>query len=465
MSNVQEVFQQQKNKVIELRNTTAKERISWLKTFKANLLAAREEFQEAMAQDFRKPAAEVDLTELVPLISEINFYCKNLKSWMKPKKVGTPLFYIGTSSKIKFESKGRVLIISPWNYPINLSLMPVVAAIAAGNAVILKPSEFTPHTNKVISKVISQTFKSDHAIVMEGEVELAQELLALPFDHMFFTGSTNVGRIVMQAAAKVPCPVTLELGGKSPAFVDDEVDMKDAVSKLAWGKWLNASQTCIAPDYILIAPKHKNQFVQLLTETIAKFNGRSREDFGGIVHQGHFDRLKKMVQEVKEQGSEVIELTAENAEERRFPFTLVLNPSLDSQLMKEEIFGPILPILTKDSLQERIDVVNSFPPPLSLYVFSQNKKHIKQVLDQCQAGGTTVNDTIYHLANHCLPFGGVTHSGIGKYHGRHGFEELSHHRAVMTRHFGVGLSFFYPPYNERVRKLIDFMMKKLTPFF
>jgi aldehyde dehydrogenase (NAD+) len=461
------VFASQKKKALELRLSSAKERISKLKRLKDAINKFQPEIQKALYADFHKSPDEVDITEILPSIAEINDNLRHLRSWMKPKRVGTPITLFGASSQIIYEPKGVCLVIAPWNYPFYLSIAPIVAAIGAGNTVILKPSEFTPNTSLVTKRMLSEVFEKDEIAVFEGDVGVSSALLEQPFDHIFFTGSTPVGKVVMNAAAKNLTTVTLELGGKSPTFVADDADMKLTARRVMWGKFLNAGQTCVAPDYILMPKSKVDEFVKYSKEAMEEyFNSKDDQfqtspDFCRIVNAKNFSRVSSYIDDAVKQGAKVVYGGKVNASENFIAPTLLVDVPLNSKIMEDEIFGPLLPIITYDRMDDAISIVNSKPKPLALYIFSKSSKTAKYILQRTSAGGSVINDVILHLLNSKLPFGGINHSGHGSYHGHFGFKAFSHERSVLHQTKFPMSSLMYPPYTNFVR----FLVKQTTKWF
>ncbi|MEM8861937.1 MAG: aldehyde dehydrogenase family protein, partial [Chloroflexota bacterium] len=411
-------------------------------------------------------AAEVDLTEIYPVLTEIKHAIAHLKSWARPKRVEAPLALLGTSSYIKFEPKGVCLIISPWNFPFNLTIGPLVSAIAAGNTAMIKPSEMTPHTSAMMERLVKDLFEENLVAMFQGGIPITQALLDLPFDHIFFTGSPSVGKIVMKAAAAHLTSVTLELGGKSPVIVDGDVDIKDAAEKISWGKFINNGQTCVAPDYLLVHESIAKDFTSALIKSTEKqFRGRAKSieessDYARLVNDKHFIRLVEMLDISVSSGTKVEFGGESNGTTRYLAPTIVSQVPLNSPLMSEEIFGPILPILTYKNLEDAISQINKFPKPLALYYFGRSKKNQKSVLHQTSSGGVCINECVLHFNHANLPFGGVNNSGIGKSHGRHGFEAFSNEKAVLKQRVGLTSSkFIYPPYTPSVKRIIDLMVR------
>ncbi|MDE3245791.1 MAG: aldehyde dehydrogenase family protein [Acidobacteriota bacterium] len=462
-ASVQAIFARQQASRWRLAATGASERKAKLRRLLEALLARRVEAQEALAADFRKAPGEADLTELYPVICELKDALRHLGRWMRPKRVSTPLALLGSAGRIRQEAKGVVLIISPWNYPINLTLGPLVSAMAAGNCAMLKPSEHTPHTTAFIKRLLGDLFPEDEVAVVEGDAEAARALLELPFDHIFFTGSPAVGKLVMGAAAQNLTSVTLELGGKSPVLVDSSANLRDAARKIAWGKFINAGQTCIAPDYVLAHAEIHEDLVRELKAAVASFYGgdasawKRNPDFPRIVNASHFARLKALLESA---GGRVAMGGETDAGENYIAPTLLTDIAPDSAIMQQEIFGPILPILKMPSLDEAVRFVNARPKPLALYVFSGSAQAAESVLARTTSGGACVNDTVLHFIHMGLPGGGVGHSGFGKAHGYFGFEAFSNARGVLRQRTRFsGIQWMYPPYTPRVRKLIDLTLK------
>jgi aldehyde dehydrogenase (NAD+) len=432
---------------------------SWIK-------ANRPAIQRAIFNDFRKPAAEVDTTEVFPALDEIKLALDNLDRWTKPTKVDAPFTMLGTRGMVMYEPKGLCLIISPWNYPFNLSIGPLVSALAAGNNVILKPSEHTPHTSALIKKMIEEIFDANVVSVFEGGPEVSQALLKLPFDHIFFTGSPAVGKVVMKAAAENLTSVTLELGGKSPTIVTSSARMKDAAQRIAVAKFINNGQTCIAPDYVLVDERIAPEFITKLKEqTLKLFSGKDKNiqtspHYARIVNQKQFDRLNALLQDAINKGAK-LELGGPVEPGERFIHPMILSqvPG-DSLVMEEEIFGPILPVLTFQSFDEVIETINKKPKPLALYFFGSGQKELQRVKQETSSGAICVNDCAIHFLHHNLPFGGVNNSGIGKSHGYYGFMAFSNEKPVLKQLNGLtSFSLFYPPYTPLVQRIINWMLK------
>ena len=458
-----DLFNRQKVNQFIIGNTTYKERIKKLNALKRVLeVTYKEDIRKAMYSDFKKPNIETDLTEIYPVLSEIKFAKRHLKSWLKLQRVHTPLALLGASSYIKYEPKGVCLIISPWNFPINLTFGPLVSAIAAGNTVIIKPSEMTPNASKVMSAIVRELFDENEVALVEGTVEVSEELLKLPFNHIFFTGSPQVGKIVMKAASAHLTSVTLELGGKSPTIIDDSANLEKAVEKLIFGKFTNAGQTCIAPDYVFLKSELKEKFTELFKSKVEKFysmDAESSDSYCRIVNQKHFERLVSYIDEAKLNNSDIASGGTYNATDNFIEPTLIFDAPEDSKLMKDEIFGPILPVKMYSNIKETVDYINSKEKPLALYIYSKTKKNVDYILNNTRAGSGCVNHNLLQFLNHNLPFGGSNNSGIGKSHGFFGFEAFSNRRSLMKQHTIGATDLLTPPYTNFKQKLIDLTLK------
>ena len=457
------LFERQRKNQFNTSVTSYKARIKKLNTLKKALeITYKEELRAALYADFKKPYIETDLTELYLVIKEIKFARSQLRSWISKKRVKTPLTLMGTSSWIIHEPKGVCLIISPWNYPINLTFSPLVSAISAGNMVIIKPSELTPHTSKVMARIVNDLFNEDEVALVEGAVEESQELLQLPFNHIFFTGSPKVGKIVMKAAATHLASVTLELGGKSPTIIDKNANLNEAIKSIVWGKYLNNGQTCIAPDYVFVHESIKEQFYKVFREKVRSYYTEApveSESYARIVNERHFDRLISYLHDAQKKGATIISGGKYDADERYIEPTLVGDLPDYVSLFDEEIFGPILPLRTFDNVDEVIDFINSKEKPLALYIYSRNKKMIQSVISNTRAGTSCINTNAIQYSNHHLPFGGSNNSGIGKSHGYFGFQEFSNQRAILKRNMIGPLYLLLPPYNNFKQRLVDLTIK------
>lgn len=426
-------------------------RIEQLKILRQAILENEVAINNALWADLRKPKTETYITELGICFEEIKYTTKYLKSWTKPKSVGTPFLYCPASSKIYYEPLGVVLIIGPWNYPFQLVISPLIGAIAAGNCAVIKPSEIAANTSHLLAEILPKYFDPSFITVVEGGKETTQQLLEEKFDHIFFTGGTTVGKIIMSAAAKHLTPVTLELGGKSPCIVDADTHLDYTARRIAWGKFMNAGQTCVAPDYLLVDRAIKKDLLGHLKKYIQDFYGATPEtspDYARIINPHHFNRLCELLN-----AGEIIIGGDTNPDGRYIAPTVIDGVDWDSPVMQEEIFGPILPVLEYSDLSEAIALVNARPKPLALYFFSNNKHHQERVLQETSSGGVSINDTIIQLAVPGLPFGGVGDSGIGHYHGKASFETFSHQKSVFHQSFLVDLKLRYAPYKDKLKWL------------
>lgn len=458
--NISAVFKRQQVHQFTLARTTARMRIEKLRQLHAAVLRHRTAMQDAMAADFRKPLHEVDISEVITVNSEIRHTIRHLQSWMRPRRVQVRLPLLGSSARVVQEPKGVCLIMGPWNFPFNLNLIPLVAAVAAGNCVIIKPSEHAPHSAAVLRTIIAECFPEEEVAVIEGDVEVGQQLLELPFNHIFFTGSTAVGKIVMTAAARHLTSVTLELGGKSPVVVDETADLDRAASRIAWIKCLNGGQTCIAPDYILVHESVHDALVERLAFWIKKFYGESPEarqqspDLSRAIHDRQFQFVKGLLEDALERGAKLA-FGGTNDRETRFidPAVLTDIPG-DAAIWKHEIFGLLLPVRRYQNLEEAIAYINSGDKPLAFYIFSRREQPIRTVIRETRGGGVCVNECALQFFNPELPFGGHNGSGIGKYHGESGFREFSNARGIARQHSPYPTTnIFLPPYGSRLMNL------------
>jgi len=432
------------------------------------LHAHRTDIQQALLADFRKPAAETDLTEIWTSLVELKHTMSHLKKWMGPRPVGSSLALLGTRAWVQVEPKGVVLIIAPWNYPFYLAVGPLISAIAAGNAVVIKPAEQTPATAALLQKLCEDLFRPDEVLLLQGDKEVATELLKLPWDHIFFTGSPEVGKIVMRAAAEHLSGLTLELGGKNPAVVDETANLRDAAEKIVWGKFLNNGQTCVAPDYLLVQESVLPALLQELTAAIQRaYNptgaGIERsESLARIVNQHHFARLAGLLEDAQTRGATVAAGGTVDALQNYIEPTLLTNVPAGARVLEEEIFGPLLPVLTFKALPETTAYINARLKPLAQYVFSTSADNRRYLLENVSAGGAGVNETVLHFAHPELPTGGVGNSGLGKAHGHSGFLAFSNEKGVLRQRVGfTGIKAMYPPYTGKVQRLIDWLVKYL----
>ena len=419
-------------------------RIQQLQALERAIVANQDKIVAAVQSDLGRAAFEAYFE--IATLSEVKLALKQLKKWMKPRRVATSVDVFPASAWVQPEPLGVALIIGPWNYPFQLMMSPLVGAIAAGNCAILKPSEYAPEMSKVVTELVRSTFDSDYIAVVEGDAQTSQELLAQKFDHIFFTGGTEIGRIVMQAAAKHLTPVTLELGGKSPCFVDASVRLDYAAKRIAWGKFINAGQTCIAPDYILVDAAVKDEFIVQLKKAILELYGENpavSPDYARIVNQRQLDRLKSLL------GSGTIVIGGQvNDADRYLAPTVLDNVSWNDGVMESEIFGPILPILAYENLDNAIELVNQRPKPLALYIFSKSDNVQTTIVNTISSGGVCINDTVLQVSVGNLPFGGVGDSGTGSYHGKASFDTFSHDRSFLKRSILFDLDWRYAPYTD-----------------
>jgi len=463
-STIAAVFRRQQQFAMTLRTSTAAERVAKLKRLEAAVNKFRPALYQALAADLRKPQAEADLTEIMPVISEIRHTARHLKTWMAPKRVRPTMALLGTKASLRYEPKGVTLIISPWNFPVNLTLGPLACAIGAGNTAIIKPSEMTPNCSAVLAELIRETFAPEEIALFEGDAGVSTELLDLPFDHIFFTGSPAVGKIVMAAAAKHLASVTLELGGKSPVIVDATADVKKAAASIMWGKFVNNGQTCIAPDYVYVHETVMPAFLDAAKAAIAKMYGpdvQASPDYCRIVNDKHFSRVKRLLDDATAHGGQIVTGGAMTPDQKFLAPTLLTNLDPEGAIMQEEIFGPLLPVLPYRDVNAAIGHINANPKPLALYVFSKDDAAIEKILSETTAGGSCVNITVLHFSHANLPFGGVNHSGIGSSHGVYGFKAFSHERAVLREQMSA-TAMLAPPYTAKVKMLIGATLKYFT---
>ena len=406
---------------------------------------------EALYKDFKKPEFEAVLTETNYVIGDLKQTIKNIKCWAKPKRVLPSILNFPSSDYIYSEPYGKVLVIAPWNYPFQLALCPLIAAVAAGNSVVLKPSELTPNTSNLINEIISKVFSKNHVEVIEGGVEVSQNLLSKKWDYIFFTGSVAVGKIVAKAAAEHMTPVTLELGGKNPCIIDETANIKLAAKRIVWGKFINAGQTCIAPDYLLVQKDIKSDLIEHLKQEITSAYSDDPEvspDYTRIVNTRNWDRLKSLIEPEK-----VLFGGQSNSEDCYLAPTLIEETTMDSLVMKEEIFGPILPILAYENESELDEIISKYDKPLSLYVFTTKNKFAEKIIQKFSFGGGCINDTVVYFSNKRLPFGGVGHSGIGAYHGKLSFSTFTHNKAIVKRANWLDIPTRYAPYKGKLKSV------------
>ncbi|MBX7059932.1 MAG: aldehyde dehydrogenase family protein [Leptospirales bacterium] len=464
---LERVFRLQSERQYHVARSTVKERRQKLKRILDWIYAHRDDIHAALQSDFRKPSTETDLSEILVVTSEIKHARRHLADWMRPRPADASLAFLTTSASVQFEARGMVLIIAPWNFPFNLTMGPLVSAIAAGNCVILKPSEFSPATSGLIQRMVEELFEENEIAVFQGARETSEMLLDRPFHHIFFTGSPAVGRIVQEKAAKHLATVTLELGGKSPAIVDKHVNMDDAVKKLVWGKFMNNGQTCVAPDYVLCHADRYQEFLEKMSAQVKKFYGdtpeeqKDSEHYARIISTKHHRRLADMLQESLKAGARLVFGGAVDDSQRYLAPTLLADVPMDAPVMREEIFGPILPVLPVPSVHAAVEVIRQKEKPLALYIFSSKEKNVRFLLSETSSGGACVNEAVIHFLHPNLPFGGVNFSGSGNSHGYYGFRAFSHEKSVLRHHRFAPLKLLFPPYTPLVRKLASIMVRWL----
>jgi aldehyde dehydrogenase (NAD+) len=460
IARVAQVFAAQQRNRWRMAATTARDRVRKLERLRDEIVRRRADVEAALRADFGKHPVETEMTEIQPTLAELGHTIRHLPRWMKPKRVPTPILLAGARSEIRYEPLGQVLILAPWNYPFYLTVPPLIAAVAAGNCVVLKPSEKVPRTAEAIAGILDAVFPPEEVAVFLGDHAVADALLAAPFDHVFFTGSIPIGKKVMAAAASHLASVTLELGGKSPAIVDASARVDYAAERIAWGKFVNAGQTCVAPDHVLVHASVADRLVDALVRAIQRYYGRDEAarraspDFPRMVNVAAAERVEAWMRDALGRGARAaIGGTADPAARYVAPTVLVDVPP-DARLLQEEIFGPVLPVTTYGTLDDAIASVRARPKPLALYVFAEDAASADRVLASTTAGGCAVNDVVLQLVNYDLPFGGVGSSGQGSYHGWYGFRELSHEKGVVRQsRLGVA-AMLHPPYGARARRLV-----------
>ena len=430
-----------------------------LQHLKDNIAATAEDIYVALAADLGKCKTEAYMSEVALALGDIDLALQQLSHWSKPRRAGIPVPFQPATGRVVSEPLGVVLIVSPWNYPFHLAIGPLVSAIAAGNCVIVKPSEISSNTSSLLARLIGQTYADEFVTVMEGDVEVAQALLSEPFDHIFFTGSPAVGKIVMRSAAAHLTPVTLELGGKSPCVVGQSANIEVAARRIVWGKAFNAGQTCVAPDYLLVHRSVKDDLLRAIAQTIQDFFGEDMAkspDYGRIASDRHFQRLKALMEDTLERGKQISGGQCD-ASTRYMALTVVADVPESAAAMQTEIFGPILPVISFDEIKEAINFINNRPKPLALYVFSTDRQAQTTFQLQTSSGGLCFNETMTQYAIPGLPFGGVGQSGMGKAHGKAGFDTFSHHKTVMSKSNWLDLSLRYPPYKNKLGLVKKFL--------
>ena len=456
---VRRLFDLQAGSRWPVSRTTAAERRKKLQRLKAAREKHRVAIAEGIRRDFGRSAEESEIIEIHPAIEELNDAIAHVGEWMRPEPVGATLLLADTASEIRREAKGQVLILSPWNYPVFLLLGPLVGAVAAGNVAILKPSEKVPETNRALRAVLAEAFPENEAAMIEGEAQVAEALLELPFDHVFFTGSTRVGKLVMAAAARHLASVTLELGGKSPAIVAPDAVLSRAASAIAWGKFVNVGQTCVAPDYVLVQEGQRQALLDGLRGAIERSYGpesgwASNPEIARLVDAGAFARVKGLVDDAVQRGAKVVVGGTANPAQRYLAPTVLIDVPADAPVLQEEIFGPVLPVVTYRTFDDALAYVRNRPKPLAMYVFSRSGSKVEEALTETTSGGVCINNTLLHLANPGLPFGGIGPSGMGNYHGHAGFRTFSHERAVMRQQGNPLARWLAPPYGARMNRMV-----------
>lgn len=447
--NIEEVIKSQRDYFKTGTTKNVDFRIEKLKILKDSIKDHEEEILKALNIDLNKSKLEGYATEIGVTLNDIDYAIKNIKKWSKKIRHKTSIINFPASSYTIRNPYGLALIISPWNYPFNLALQPLIGALAGGNCVILKPSEFSLNTSKVISKIIDKCFKPEYVAVVEGDKEVNKKLLKEKFDYIFFTGSPRVGQIVMEAASKHLTPVTLELGGKSPCIVFDDADIDIAAKRIVWGKLINSGQTCIAPDYLLVHTDVKDELIRKMIRTIKEFYGKNpldSEDYGKIINQDHFERLITYLD-----NSKILHGGDYNKETLSINPTFIDDVSLDDNIMKEEIFGPILPILEFKDIEEIFDIIEENPTPLALYLFTRDKNIERKIVGEISFGGGCINDTVMHVSSHTMPFGGVGESGMGSYHGKKSFDTFTHQKSILKKSTFIDIPLRYPPYKDKLK--------------
>ncbi|MCC6250986.1 MAG: aldehyde dehydrogenase family protein [Bacteroidia bacterium] len=449
----------------EVRKLSIAQRIELLKKLKSGIEKERKNIQDSLYKDLRKHPLESDYTEIFPALSELDLFIKNLHRWAKTKKVKNNLIFWGNKAYLSYEPKGNCLIISPWNYPFLLPVMHLTACVAAGNTAILKPSEFTPHTTQILESIIESTFPKKHLAVFTGAVDETSYILTKKFNHIHFTGSTKVGKLIMQAAAVHLSGLTLELGGKSPAIIDKRSNLKDVTQKLIWGKMVNLGQTCIAPDYVLIHEDIEQDFInEFKTQCQQCFGNDSSQsaDLARIIDNRNFLRIKNLIDDAQHKGAKIVWGATFKANENFISPTLIRQIPQNALILEEEIFGPVYPIITYQNKEEALNYILQGNKPLSMYIFSSCNDFVNYFSNNTSAGAVLVNEVLVHIQHPRLPFGGINHSGMGQSTGEYGFKEFSHIKPILKMTMPLTpsklLSF---PYTAKTRKMVNFMLKWL----
>lgn len=455
MNNIKEVIEKQRLYFEEGITKDVDFRLEKLKILKNAIIKNEKEIMEALKKDLNKAPFESYETEIGLVLEELRYIIKHLPSWIRCKRVKTPITHFLSRSYTCSEPYGVTLIMSPWNYPFQLAMVPLIGSIAAGNCTVIKPSEYSFHTSEIIEKIISKNFNEEYISVVRGGREANKNLLEEKFDYIFFTGSVQVGRIVMEAASKHLTPVTLELGGKSPCIVDETANIDLAAKRIVWGKFLNAGQTCVAPDYLMVKSTVKEKLIIKMKEYINEFYGAvpcNNPEYPKIINDKHFNRLINLLK-----GENIVFGGEYNDKTNQISPTILDNVTWDSAIMQEEIFGPILPVLEFENLKEVISIINKRPKPLALYCFSNNKESQKNIINSISFGGGCINDTVVHLATSYMPFGGVGDSGMGGYHGKASFDTFSHKKGILNKSNLIDIPLRYPPFKNNLNLLKKIM--------
>ncbi|MDH4556330.1 coniferyl aldehyde dehydrogenase [Pseudomonas sp. BN417] len=456
ISQLESLFQRQREAFRANPMPSADQRIQWLTSLRELLFAEKDALIAAISQDFsNRSANETLLAEIMPSLHGIHYVAKRLRKWMKPSRRSVGMAFQPASAKVVYQPLGVVGVIVPWNYPLYLAIGPLVGALAAGNRVMIKMSESTPATSQLLKDLLARIFPEDLVGVVLGEAEVGVAFSRQPFDHLLFTGATSIGKHVMRAAAENLTPVTLELGGKSPAIVSTDVPLADAAERIAFGKTMNAGQTCVAPDYVLVPEDRVDGFVEAYRQAVQGFFPQLKDnpDYTAIINERQLGRLNGYLADAKAKGARLVPLFPE-AQGRRLPHTLVLNATDEMKLMQEEIFGPLLPIVPYRQLEDAFAYINDRPHPLALYYFGYNRGEQQRVLHETHSGGVCLNDTLLHVAQDDMPFGGIGPSGMGHYHGHEGFLTFSKAKGVFIKQRFNAAKMIYPPYGKAIQKLV-----------
>ncbi|OEU60296.1 MAG: coniferyl-aldehyde dehydrogenase [Desulfuromonadales bacterium C00003094] len=454
------LFHQQRSAYLSDPMPSAEKRIDLLRQLKGALLSYRERLCDALDADYTgRSKQDTLISDILPCVVNIGYSCRKLKKWMRPERRSAGLLLAPAKIRVHYQPLGVVGIVVPWNFPVMLSLGPLVSALAAGNRAMIKLSEFTPHANRVIIEMLATVFSPEQVACVEGEAELAAQFTSLPFDHLLFTGSTTVGRHVMRAAAENLTPVTLELGGKSPAIVGPDVDIDNAVARMSFGKCLNAGQICVAPDYVLVPRAKVDSFAKSYQQNFAGMypKGVNSNDYTSVINPRQYERLQNWLEDAKNKGARVIRCVEgqhQDDSRQRLTTHLLLDTTDEMTVMQNEIFGPLLPVVPYDSIDDAMVYIQQRPRPLALYLFSYDKQLQQKIIHQTHAGGMCINDTVFHVAADDAPFGGVGPSGIGHYHGVEGFKTFSKAKTVLVQGKFSTSTFMHPPYGKWVQKLI-----------